>query len=122
MNVRFHSVLRVEKIKDDKWRVLESFCFEVDDKRIWIPKFYVTDFASVPRLPFAYLVAGNVSHIAPLIHDFLYYHGYDREWSDNVFYHALLEEGVTKWRAWSMWVAVRIGGSFFYNDEKVKAR
>lgn len=52
---------------------------------------------------------------AATIHDWLYSTGQlSRKDSDLVFHSALCASGVARWRAWMMWVGVRIGGHWRY--------
>ena len=39
---------------------------------ITVPTGFFTDFASVPRMPFVFLLFGDVAHEAAVIHDYLY--------------------------------------------------
>ena len=113
MKVEFLTPLRVEKNNGD-WRVLDNFVYSVDGTIAFVEAGYLTDFASVPRLPFTYAVAGNVSHKAPLIHDYLYGQQENRKWADQVFLAALEAEGVPNWKRWLMYAAVRVFGNSAY--------
>ena len=107
------SQLRVEAIDDTHWRLLDTFTYdsEVAGARITVPAGFVTDFASVPRLPFVFLLTGDTAHMAAVIHDFLYTTKlFPRETADAVFYEAMRSTGVPRWRAWTMWLGVRVGG------------
>lgn len=78
---------------------------------VTVPAGFVTDFASVPRIPVAFLLAGDCGQEAAVVHDFLYTtHQVDRATADAVFREALLAGGEPRWRAWLMWLGVRIGG------------
>src|SRR5689334_20696088 len=83
---------------------------EVGDARdglIYVPRGFLTDFASVPRVPVAWLIAGGVGNRAAVVHDWLYQtHSATKEHADAVLYEALLSIGVPNWRAWAMWRAV----------------
>lgn len=118
MKISFLTPLRVQKEPTGKWRLLEDFCFSVDSEFMCVPQDFMTDFASVPRLPFAYLLAGNTSHESAVIHDWLYSIGHDRARADEIFRVALAVEGVPGWRRHLMWVAVRVGGSFVFEKHK----
>lgn len=90
-----------------------------------VPRYFVTDFASIPW-PASYLIAPFGDHAeAAVIHDWLYAVGtgvgkddpdYDekkkaaRLKADLVFYKAMRESGVPRWRRRVMFGAVRIGG------------
>jgi hypothetical protein len=94
------------------WRVLEDFVYVSDLVGVVvIPKDFMTDFASVPRLPFVFLLTGNTAHRAALVHDYLYTtNEYSRQLSDEVFKEAIVAAGEPSWRASLMYAGVRIGG------------
>lgn len=107
---------RIEDTSHDgrgTWQLLAPLVYQSDVAGITVtaPTGFVTDLASVPRLPFAYLLTGGVGHAAAVIHDALYItHVTTRETADNVFYEALLVLGIPRWQASLMWFGVRIGG------------
>ena len=111
MKVKFLSPLRVECVSERCWIVNQDFHFSVDGEQYTVPIDTNTDFASVPRLPFTYMIAGGVSYKAPLIHDWLYTTSDDRKWADRVFMAALKEEGVPRWKRMLMYAAVRAFGA-----------
>lgn len=93
---RFLNTLQVEQLEDishdgrGTWRLLQPLSYQSDVARrvITSPAGFVTDFASVPRVPFAYWIAGDTAHPAAVIHDWLYSsHEVDRATAD-----AVLEE------------------------------
>jgi hypothetical protein len=116
---RFVTPLRIERIEDKSgdgrgtWRLLAPLLYDSALAGMLVaPTGFVTDLASVPRAPFAYLLAGGIGHAAAVIHDWLYCcHRLTRARADAVFYEALLALGVPRWRAWLMWAGVRIGGA-----------
>ena len=110
MKVEFLSPLRVECVNERCWVISEDFSFSVDGEPDAVPAGTRTDFASVPRLPLAYLIAGGVSYKAPVIHDYLYTKLEDRKRADQVFMAALKEEGVPRWKRTLMYAAVRAFG------------
>jgi hypothetical protein len=112
---QFQTKLRVEKItaRDGKsfWRLLAPLVYHSDLVSILItaPKKFLTDFASVPRLPLAYLIAGDTAHEAAVVHDYLYCtNGVSRRVADAIFYEAMRVSGEPRWRAFLMWSAVRV--------------
>lgn len=117
----FLTKLRVERIEDTSrdgrgtWRLLDSlsyWCPAAGSALIIVPEGFVTDFASVPRLPVAYFLAGGLAHAAAVVHDWLYTtHKLDRATADEVFKQACIDCGVSPWRAWVMWLGVRAGGA-----------
>ena len=82
-------------------------------RTIVVPKDFRTDFASVPRLPLAFLLVGGKGKRAAVVHDFLYsggIEGVSRDVADRVFGEALLASGYSKWVAGLMYAGVRFGG------------
>lgn len=93
------------------WRLTASLIYEDEKYQVAVPRRFETDFASVPRLPLMYLLAGDTAHEAAVIHDYLYRtNGISRRDADALFYQITLETGEPRWRAWMMWAAVRAGG------------
>ena len=84
---------------------------------VLVPAGYVTDLASVPKLPLAWLAAGGTGTEAAVIHDFLYTtHAFNdepisRATADAVFREAIAASQDKTAPGWLMWLAVRIGGS-----------
>ena len=87
--------------------------------RLIIPAGFVTDFASVPRLPLVFLLAGDTAHEAAVVHDYLYRRApligtpprpITRAEADAVFLEAMQATGIPAWRRRLMYAAVRAGG------------
>lgn len=114
MRVQFLSKLRTEDIDDDRALLTDALFVLVDEEVIEIPKGTVTDFASVPRIPLAYMLAGGTARRAAVLHDFLYSKQRDREWADKVFRAAMEADGVPWWRRNLMYAAVRTFGGWPY--------
>lgn len=108
--------------KDDgQWVLTEPFLYSSDIAKcvIIVPKGFVTDFASTPRLPVIYFLAGNVATKAAVIHDFAYSDGqFSRSMADAIFREASEVIGVSWWRRWTMWAGVRIGGAAHYKAQE----
>ncbi len=128
MRVRFDSALRVEKLGGDHWRLTAPLIvsiFAADYPRelrrllvepLSVPEGFETDFASVPRLPLAYLLTGNTAHRAAVAHDFLSTIRAERSFADDVFAAGMRAERVPGWRRWLMYTAVRVGGGSRYAE------
>ena len=122
MIVSFPLPLETEQINEKWHRVLNGFdaVVEEDEKEpvvIHVPHGFVTNFASVPRLPFAYLLFGGKGNRAAVVHDYLYSQAdYPREWCDQVFYVGLLSlaPDITEREARAMYDGVRLGGAAHY--------
>jgi hypothetical protein len=117
---RFATPLRIERVDDlsrdgrGTWQLIDPLVYESDLAGIVIaaPAGFLTDLASVPRLPVAYLMTGGLGHAAAVIHDCLYTtHVTTRAVADDVLHEALLVLGVPRHKAWMMWAGVRIGGA-----------
>ena len=111
MRVEILSPLLVEILDDERARLLAPFSVQVDDEVLTAPAEFITDFSSVPRIPFAYWLTGGKAKKAAVMHDWLYSVGKRaRAWCDEV-YCALAKLGrVSGWRRGLMWAGVRLGG------------
>lgn len=118
--MKFLTPLRLERIEDTSsdgrgtWRLMGALIYETELMPSWIivPEDFVTDLASVPRLPVAFFLAGGLAHAAAVVHDWLYTtHQVDRATADAVFKEAAQACGVSAWRAYLMWLGVRAGGA-----------
>ena len=116
----FVTGLEVELLDDTdpaRWRLNKALIYETTaEKLIIVPGGFETDFASVPRLPLAYLLTGDTAHRAAVLHDWLYTAPVkcSRAEADAVLREASAASGVPWWRRWLMWAAVRIGGGGAY--------
>lgn len=102
---KFITTLKVEQVseatgsKNALWRITEPLIYESDKLgMIIVDRGTLTDFASVPRLPITYLLAGGKSNAPGVLHDNLYgthNTGRDREvsrlQSDNIIFEAILD-------------------------------
>lgn len=118
---KFYVSLKMEKISPGIYKVLEDFPYQSRrlDTVLFVPKGFVTDLASVPRLPIVYMLTGGTSDEAAVIHDFLYQKHYyikdgkpkklSRRQADLVFMEAnSINE--PRWRVEMMYLGVRAGG------------
>lgn len=113
---KFLNTLHMELINDhdkDKFRLLAPLVYlsAVMGGEITVPEGTVTDLASVPRLPLAYLLAGDTARYPAVIHDYLYSSKkVKRSQADAVFLEAMEVVGVPWWRRYMMWMGVRTFG------------
>lgn len=118
---RFLDPLDVRLVGPKRWMTLTAFRYESDvaQRTITVPAEFITDFASVPRLPLAYLIAGDRAPGPSTIHDYWYQHPDmdDRPLGDSVFLEAMKVhqpelgfEAETPGVRELMWSAVRVGG------------
>ncbi len=123
---KFLSALRVEQISDTandgrgEWILIAPLLYKSDltnDVYI-VPSGFRTDFASVPRLPIAFLLCGDTASKPAALHDALYtadartgkHMVLDRLTADLILKESALSEGVPTWRAWALFLGVRLGG------------
>ncbi len=113
----FELDLVVEYLDDGRWRLMAPLVYRHDTipaamhHQVVVPTGFLTDFASVPRLPLVYLLAGNTGHRAAVVHDFLYTtQPVSRSMADGIFRCALSDDGEPWWRAQIMYAAVRLFG------------
>lgn len=103
-----------------RFRLLHSFTYRWKGLNLSVPRGFVTDFASIPR--FARIIIPKLGRYskAAVIHDWLYRRpvietGFgltylSRKTSDQVFRDGMAELGVTPWKRFLMYWAVRMFG------------
>lgn len=80
------------------------------------PAGFITDMASVPRLPFIYFLLNGIADMPGVLHDYLYSTGmHNRKLCDDIFLEAMLSIGVSKWKAYVIYSGVRLFGGGYYN-------
>ena len=105
---------------DDIWVVCSPLIYESEilEKSIIIPVGFETNFASVPRIPFVYDLAGGTANEAAVVHDYLYtYHDITktRAVADSILLEASKSTNVHVIRRYIMWAAVRVFGESNWN-------
>ena len=118
---KFLTDLTVTKIKTGQWELAGELKYESDivEDLICVPAGTRTDFASVPRLPLAYLLAGNTAHRPAAVHDWLYSKQmYEKKIADKIFLEAMKVVGINWFRRKTMYFAVRLGGFKAWNSYK----
>lgn len=114
--------LDVRKVEDSErdWVLLAPFVvFVVLDGLeylIRVPDGFITDFASVPRIPLAFMLFGGIGDYGACVHDYLYRNGlFTREICDAIYREILLHvDKTSKFRASAMHHGVRLGGTSSY--------
>jgi len=111
----FKTKLRVEWLNEDddelpSWKLLSPLVYysSLLGRTVTVPDGFTTDFATVPRAPIVYFLAGNTGNRAAVVHDYLIKSGeVSRRTADDVFYEALIASGVNEWRARVMFLGVQ---------------
>lgn len=117
---RFLTPLDARLIDDTyppRWRLLADLVYLSDLIGLQVvPAGFETDFASVPRLPLFFWLAGDTCHKPAALHDYLYHRRtpVSRAVADDVLREASEATRVAAWRRWAMWAFVRIGGAWHY--------
>jgi len=93
--------------------------------QIAIPAGFETDLASVPRMPFVYLLWGGKAHREGVLHDYLYRCDSNPIISftkaNSVFLEAMKSRGKPLRVRWPMFLGVAVGGYFSYHKKLVGA-
>ena len=109
----FLTPLKAEHLGGKWWKLtapLEYHCVRTGDI-ITVPKGFVTDFASVPRVPVAYWLFGSRANAPAALHDYLYREGtYGRKMADLIFLDAMKSCGYSLFTRRPMYRAVRMFG------------
>lgn len=106
---------------DGQWVLAQPLVYQSDVAGITItvPAGFQTDLASVPRLPVIYLLCGDTSTAAAVVHDYLYGSNLvDRATADAVLREASAVTGVPAWRRGLMWAGVRLFGASHWSGNK----
>lgn len=121
----FCKPLDIRLLPDGRWELREELRYlsALTQKAYTIEKGFVTDFASVPRIPVAYWLTGNTAHLAATVHDYLYQHGLEpRSVADDIFAEIMDGTRVPGWRKAMMWMGVRLFGAEHYKGEQGEAK
>lgn len=121
----FLTDLDVDERGDNDAVLLSPLVYQSDrlGRIITAPAGFETDYASVPRLPFAYMLFGGVAKKAATLHDYLYRTGLvSRADADATFREAMLVSDVSGWRAWAMYGGVRAFGWEFYDPNHLEGQ
>jgi hypothetical protein len=139
MEVRFGNRIAAVEIADGVDALINPFYVQVllDNGRrveIILPEDFITDYCSVPRIPFAYLLFGGIAKSAGATHDGLYSAWtkvvvvdmetretfiVTRDWADEVFKAALKACGVGVIRRQLMYAGVRSFGWKYFKKPYV---
>jgi len=94
-----------------------------DGSIVSVPRGFVTDFASIPRIFWNILPPFGDYSPAAVVHDWLYSLGVDgelgRKYADNAFLELMTRAGETWWKRTAMYQAVRMfGGGAWGHPQK----
>lgn len=102
-----------------RWKLLDPLVYQAADIAGWVitvPAGTITDYASVPRLPILYTFFGDTLHMAAVIHDWAYSTQLmSRKMADSILYDAAKASKNPRWRAFIMWMGVRVFAIFVWH-------
>lgn len=122
---RFLSELCIDEIGDSLWRLHERLSYESDLLlcRVVVPEGFITDLASVPRVPIAYQFWGGRCPREAVIHDYLYRIDSHPQCSYMLANRVFLEAARARNKAFlvrvPMFLGTVIGGYFSYHKKRV---
>ena len=122
---KFLTELDARLLDDDKiWTLDSPLVYQSDIVgKVEVPKDFQTDFASVPRVPIAYMFFGDRAHREAVIHDYLYrldaVPNATFDQANDVFLEAMAVRGKSCFVRYAMYWGVCIGGSSSYHQRKV---
>ena len=108
--------LDTETVGSTTWIVISDLIYN-DPKfgKIVVPAGFVTDFASVPRIPVIFELVGADGSLGATVHDYLYHNGtIERKDVDGIFLDILLNSGIGKVRSYMMYYGVRAFGWMYF--------
>lgn len=112
----YHQIL-LDKLREDNWRTWMPFGYQASRQYFEVPKGFVTDLASIPRVLAWIIPRAGASVLAAILHDRLW------RWyalrgevtyreADGILRQALRVSGVPLTQRWLAWTAVRWSSLF----------
>lgn len=103
------------------WKITSPLVYQSDilGKTITVEPGFLTDYASVPRVPVAYLLFGDTSHKAAVLHDWLFHHHEvcDEPTANQVLLEASKVEGIQAWRRTGIYLGVKLDGRTSWEED-----
>lgn len=116
-------ILDLSDCKQDRYVLQAPLVFYAEFVTITVPEGFITDLASVPRVPVVYLLWGNRAHREAVLHDYLYkidaVPNLTRDRCDWLFKQAMISRGNSWWIAECMYLGARAAGWLYYKQNYV---
>ena len=124
MSFKTDLIVKRDVKKDNCWIVQEPLIWEDEKYEIRVLKGFDFDFASIPKFLHSLLPKdGQEYDRAASLHDALYASNWlPKDECDRLFYEAMLLDGVPKYRAKSMYLAVKWFGGSAYEANRDEIR
>lgn len=116
----FQDYVCIKPFKNYTYQTCHPITVTIDHFIVQIPTDFQTDLASIPRWLWLIIAPTHSAIMAPaVLHDYLYacHNGYVRQEADDIFYAALITNGVSTFKAYEMYAAVRLLGRSHFNEE-----
>lgn len=107
------NALEVRRLMD-RWQLTAPLIYRSNDRWVYVPRGFLTDFDSVPRVPGLHALVEGRAIKSAVIHDWLYHKHAGRAYADRVFLDAMQAEGVPRAMRWVIYAGVRIFGWIIY--------
>lgn len=123
---KFLTELTISEIGDKLWEVHRNLVYNSDllGCTVVVPKGFITDLASVPRMPIVYRFWGGRCHREAVIHDYLYRKDsipvVSFMQANRVFLEGAEARGKSLFIRYPMFWGVVLGGRFSYHRRLVK--
>ena len=120
LKTQFVTETCVKPLHNYTYLTCDKIVFTINDEEFYIPKHFKTDLASIPKFAWPVIAPFHSSLIRPaIVHDWFYRKtcDFDRQQTDIIFYHMLLNEGVSTSAALFMYYTVRVFGYRYYNED-----
>jgi len=110
--------LRNDKADETNWIVLSELRYQSrrdNDVVIIVPKGFVSDLSSVPRIPLVYSLFGGRGNGPAIVHDWCYRTGCRAKGAaDLLFLDGMKDIGLSWWIREMMYIGVKYGGYWTY--------
>ena len=118
----FLTDLDLRALDNDEWLVISELKYKLTRELVHkgpdgcgyiltVPRGFVTDLASVPRVARSLVTGLDETRKPATLHDYLYRRRVgSRAWADAVFLEAMKSTQTGFIKRWACWLAVRIGG------------
>lgn len=120
MAAGFTNLLIVSPFAEGTYWFLQSPLVYEDSasNEIIVSRYFVTDFASIPRFLWSLLPKWDGYGMPAVVHDYLYWEqqGHNRYTADNVLLSAMKDQSVTKWKCVVIYYALRLFGFFAWRS------